>query len=570
MSRPVARLRRSLAVAAALAACAARRRAPPAGPASSAAPAPPRLVVLVVIDQLPTWVFERDRGLYRRGLARLVRDGGVVAAAEIPYANTFTAAGHASLGTGTTPSVHGILGNTWYRRAERRARAAELDPDAPTFAVGDSHGGALGPDDGVSARALRVDGLADALRAATDDRARSITIALKARVAALAAGRRPELAVWYEPAAGGMTTSRAYARAAPRWLAELARRRPATRFFGQRWDAADPALLARVTGIADAAAGEGGVHGLGAAFPHDLARSDAPARAFQHTPFSDELVVETALAALDQLALGADDVPDLLVLGFSAHDYASHVWGQESWETLDLTLRLDALLGTLFDTLDARLGRGGWAAVVTSDHGATPMVERSAVPGARRIDPQEIIAAAEAALARRLGEGPWVEAVLSSNVYLAPAFAGLPDATRREALAAAGEAIARIPQIAAAGPNDAVAGECAARAGIARALCLSVVDGESGELYVVPAAGSLISMYPTGTHHDAPFDDNRRVPIFVLAPGLAARAGTGTLLQVAPTVAALLGIPPPPAATEPPLFGLPPARPGLHPPTRAP
>ena len=75
-------------------------------------------------------------------------------------------------------------------------------------------------------------------------------------------------------------------------------------------------------------------------------------------------------------------------------------------------------------------------------------------------------------------------------------------------------------------------------------------------LVALAAAGSLITTYETGSHHDAPFDDNRRVPILVLAPGLAPQAGTGSLLQVAPTVAALLRVPPPPAATEPPLFGL--------------
>jgi hypothetical protein len=85
---------------------------------------------------------------------------------------------------------------------------------------------------------------------------------------------------------------------------------------------------------------------------------------------------------------------------------------------------------------------------------------------------------------------------------------------------------------------------------------LSLYPPESGELYVMPVEGSLISDYKSGTHHDAPFDDNRRVPIIVMAPGLAPQTGEGSLLQVAPTVSALLHVPPPPAATEPPLFSI--------------
>jgi arylsulfatase A-like enzyme len=66
----------------------------------------------------------------------------------------------------------------------------------------------------------------------------------------------------------------------------------------------------------------------------------------------------------------------------------------------------------------------------------------------------------------------------------------------------------------------------------------------------------MITDSPAGTHHDAPFGDNRHVPILVMAPGLEPQNGTGSLLQVAPTLAALLGIPPPAAAKERPLFGI--------------
>ncbi len=525
-------------------------------PAAEARPAPPRLVVLIVVDQLSTWAFERDRALYRGGFARMLREGAHVRAGELPYANTFTAPGHATIGTGASPNVHGVVGNTWYRRDEGVERPAEYDPAAPPFAVGPSHGGALAAEDSSSSRALRVEGVADALRRATGGRARSAAISLKPRAAVFVGGRRPDAVVWYEPAAGGMTTSRAYASGAPGWLVELARVRPATRFFGQTWAPLDAALLARATGIPDDAAGEGAIHGFGPAFPHALAASDRPDRVILHTPFADELVLDTALAAIPALGLGADDVPDLLAISFSAHDYAGHLWGPESWEALDLRLRLDAALGRLFEALDARLGRGGWAAVLTSDHGVTPVVERSKVTGARRIRTDEIARAVEAVLEPRIGKGPWVARIASGNVYLTPGFASAPGDARDAALTEAADAVGRIPGVAAAARSDRLAGRCESRTPLLRALCLSVVPGETGELLVVPSAGSLITNYTTGSHHDAPFDDNRRVPILVLAPGLAPQAGTGSLLQVAPTVAALLRVPPPPAATEPPLFGL--------------
>jgi hypothetical protein len=46
------------------------------------------------------------------------------------------------------------------------------------------------------------------------------------------------------------------------------------------------------------------------------------------------------------------------------------------------------------------------------------------------------------------------------------------------------------------------------------------------------------------------------VPILVMGPGIAHQVGDGSLLQVAPTLAALLGIDPPEYAREPTLFGI--------------
>jgi hypothetical protein len=518
-------------------------------------PSARKLVVLIVVDQLPTWAFDRDRPLLAHGFARLLRDGAFVRAGVLPYANPFTAPGHATIATGAPPSVHGVIGNSWYRRDEARERDAEYDVDSPPFSVGPSQGGRLTADDGASSKTLQVDGIADVLRKESP-RSKSVAIGLKGRGALFVAGKRPDLAIWYEAAAGGMTTSKAYASEPPAWLVQLAKDKPATRFFTQTWEARDPKALARVTGIADDAPGEGSVHGLGTTFPHSLAASDAPARAILHTPFADDIVFDTAVAALDAMQLGTDDATDLLAISFNAHDYAGHLWGPDSWEVVDLTMRLDERLGELFDILDKRVGN--YAVVLTSDHGATRVVERSDHADARRVRSAEIIDTTENAM-RRLGRGPWVATVLSGTVYMRPAFADQPLEEREIALDTAAAALAKLPGIAFAKRTDQLAGHCEERGGVDANVCRAIDPAQSGELFVAAVPGSLITDYTTGTHHDAPFEDNTNVPIIVMAPGLelAGKTGAGTLLQVAPTVAALLGIPPPSHAMAKPLFALP-------------
>ncbi|MFN0247207.1 MAG: alkaline phosphatase family protein [Kofleriaceae bacterium] len=522
------------------------------GPKGVPAPAkpPPTLVVLLVIDQLPTWAFERDRGLFTGGFARLLREGAVVRAAELPYASSFTAPGHATLGTGTTPSVHGVIGNQWYRRAESKDRGAEHDPASPMFRVVEPIASSTLIDDNASAVALRVDGLAEALRAARP-KSSSVAVALKARAAVFVIGKRPDLAVWYESAAGGMTTSRAYAPAIPAWLVELARQKPTTRFVGQTWEPLDAALVAKTTRIPDDGPGEGDLHGLGTAFPHRIEDPDA----IVYTPFGDEVVLDAVHAAIPAMSLGLDDEPDLLAIGLNAHDYAGHVFGPDSWEVLDLTLRLDRALGELFAALDRRVGPDGWALVMTSDHGATPLVERSPIRGARRVPTSSIVTTVNDAVAPILGEGTWVAKISSNQLYLSNAI-GDPVAKAR-ALDAAVAAIAKVPGIAGVYRVADTAGRCASRAGMERIVCFGLAPDASGDLYLVPVRGSLLTEYTTGTHHDSPSAENREVPVIVRAPGLAAQTiERASFLQVAPTIAALLRVPPPPAATEPPLFSI--------------
>src|SRR5678816_3070349 len=121
--------------------------------------------------------------------------------------------------------------------------------------------------------------------------------------------------------------------------------------------------------------GEVGEKGFGATFPHDPHTTKNPADAIYAMPLGNDVVLETALAAIDGEQLGADAATDLLFVSLSANDYIAHGWGHESWEAWDSLLRLDSELAKFLDELDKKVGAKNWAMVVTSDHGAAPLPE---------------------------------------------------------------------------------------------------------------------------------------------------------------------------------------------------
>ena len=75
----------------------------------------PKLVVGIVVDQMRYDYLTRFYDQYGQdGFKRLVEQGFNCKNNHFNYAPTSTGPGHTSVYTGTTPSVHGIIGNNWY------------------------------------------------------------------------------------------------------------------------------------------------------------------------------------------------------------------------------------------------------------------------------------------------------------------------------------------------------------------------------------------------------------------------------------------------------------------------
>jgi hypothetical protein len=146
--------------------------------------------------------------------------------------------------------------------------------------------------------------------------------------------------------------------------------------------------------------------------------------------------------------------------------------------------------------------------------------------------------------------------LVTNNLYLTAKFAELPTDVRLRAIDAAAKSVAAVPGIGGAMRTDLFDPTCKDERDLDRVVCEAVIAGEAGELFVWPDAGNVVTNNTFGTGHDSPSADTLHVPIIVMAPGVTPQHGSGTTLQIAPTVAALLGVDPPSAAKASPLFGI--------------
>jgi len=514
-----------------LAACASPRPRPPE--------APPRgpVTVAIVVDQFAAWVAEERLPLLPEtgGFARLRREGTWMQRVRYAHALTDTATGHAALYTGAPPRESGIWTNE--RIADDGKHVSLfLDPDISTIAPD----GPRGP--GSSPRPLKRPTLADRLVAARPE-AMVISVSLKDRAAIIGAGRRPTAALWFDRGLDTFVTSSAYAPRFPGWAVPIAGHDALVARRARAWQPLDPAWIEAHAGRPDDAPGEGDLGGYGTTFPHDTRNSKDPAKAFRSSPFADEVVLDLALAAVEELH--NQPVPLFLAVSLSANDYVGHLFGPESREAWDELYRLDAALGRFFAALDKRYGERGWSVVLTADHGVSRSAKVRIIQGelGERLDR---VAVAE------FGEGPWVAGVVDPYVELTRKARELP----REKLDALMELLRRAleaePGVLGARDTRFPPASCPPLEdeSVDALICRSQPPFAVAAIYVVLGNDGFWDpdlVVGTGGNHGSVRDEDRTVPLFVRAPGRVAGGRVVTepqsYLEFGEWVSRLLGLP---------------------------
>ncbi len=345
---------------------------------------PPKLAVIIAVDQMRADYLTRFSAQWTGGLARLERDGAVFTDAHQDHAAAKTAVGHATIVTGVFPARHGIVNNDWWDRKAHQQM----------YAVGDTASPILGhPErDGRSPVNLERETLGDWLKR-TSPRSKVFSVALKDRVAVLMGGKAPDGVYWYDPEVGRIVTSTYYANEYPQWIEDFHRAGRLNAYFDSVWTKLLPDSAYALSREDDFAAEAPWRTNT---FPHTVALPDTGETSryseLWYTPFGDEVTFAFVRELIEVEGLGADDVPDVLLVGMSTGDKIGHRYGPYSQEIQDYYLRLDRMLGAFLGFLDDRVGANNYFVVLTSDHGVAPVPEELTRRGvdARRVNAEDL------------------------------------------------------------------------------------------------------------------------------------------------------------------------------------
>jgi predicted AlkP superfamily pyrophosphatase or phosphodiesterase len=324
----------------------------------------PKLVVGIIVDQMrQEYLYRYENKFSEGGFKRLMREGFTMKNAHYNYAPTVTGPGHASIYAGTTPAIHGIIGNDYFDKESKQMIYCVADPSHKM--VGTVENAA-----GVSPWRLLSTTVTDELELATNKKAKVVAASIKDRGSVLPAGHMADAAYFPEAKGGKFITSSFYRNELPEWVVKFNARNLPAKYMSQTWNTILP-IDQYTESSSDDSPYERKISGKDKMiFPYNLPELAAKngMAIFTSTPFANDYLTEFAMAALTGEQMGKDDVPDFLAISFSTPDILGHAVGPRSVELEDTYIRLDRNFEDLLKFLDKEIGMGNYTLFLSADH----------------------------------------------------------------------------------------------------------------------------------------------------------------------------------------------------------
>jgi len=526
----------------------------------------PKLILQITVDQLrgdlPTRYYER---LGNGGFRYLWEKGIVYSNAHHAHANTETIVGHATLATGTHPSIHGMIGNIWYDRELGHTTYNIEDPDYKLLTEGADVDDKTEIDptqrvarsDGRSPAAILVTTFSDELSSYTGGRAKVFGVSVKDRGAVSLAGHDGK-AFWFSKASGEFVTSNYYYDKYPQWVIDWNKKKFASQYAGKTWDLLND-KKSYLFGDSDDREWETDIAGFGRVFPHPYGKGDGKyyTTLLTISPAGDELTLDFAKNLMQEEQIGKDDITDYLSISFSSTDYVGHIFGPSSLEAEDNILRLDRTLAKLFQFVDRQIGLENTLIVLSADHGGpdTPGYLNSLNIPAGYIDPDSWDK--EPAIKRLKQQfnikGKLLEGYHHPYLYFSEEVKNDMAIDKQALEEAIVQELSKFQGVSLAVSSTALQRGNLPDTSLYQAVLNNFYSKRSGDIYIVFEPNWFINDFDgltVASTHGSPWQYDTYVPIVFAGAGLDARKVSRKVytVDIAPTLSSYIGSKPPSGA----------------------
>ena len=356
-----------------------------------------KLVVGIVVDQMRyDYIYRFWEDFGDNGFKRLVNEGHSFRNAQFGYVPTYTGPGHASIFTGTTPAVHGIIANDWYDKKSGDYIYCAGDGDMHTVCNCEQKNIDVVSTDGkMSPHHMLTTTFGDELKL-FNDKSKVFGISLKDRGAILPAGHAANAAYWID-SEGQWITSSFYMDSLPDYIKEINDKNDVQNYLKGEW---------KVKGE----------------FSHNLddLLLKSGTSVIKKTPFGNSILKDLAIQILKQEKLGQGKSTDVLTISFSSTDYIGHQYGPHSPEIKDTYLRLDKDIEKILKVIENKLGFENLVVFITADHGVVSepneLLKRNIPAG--YFDGSIIESDLLSYLNTTYGKGDWIKNYSNNHLFL--------------------------------------------------------------------------------------------------------------------------------------------------------
>jgi predicted AlkP superfamily pyrophosphatase or phosphodiesterase len=501
----------------------------------------PKVAIIVVVDQLGQQTLQNLKPYFTGGFKMLFDNAIIFNQAIWPSGMPATATNHAGLATGTTAKNHGIVDNSWFDHKNNEVKAVEdFSPETAVFAKQGFF------DYGVSSYNLMVDTLADQIMLQSSELKKNKVFCLshKDRAAALCAGKLGK-ALWFDEKSMQFTSSKAYFKVLPDWLQQFNAQHPIDQktYWHLFFDKNNKAYALAKNNVYN--------HSRKPA----LYQTEVEQQEYLKTPHAQNLLFELAKNCF---AYEYDPSDNLFVLfiSVSTPDKTGHYFTAQSLEYSDLLYYLDSQLQDFMQTIHTKVDPQEVLWLLTADHASMPLVEdlqKQGYSAARRIDKHKLQEKLNEALEKKFGLKNLISYVDTPDFYVNHAvFDCLEQKKQGAIIKTIKHELRMVPGIKKVWTGAELQKRYYGENQFESYFQNQYFPGRSGDLIIQVFPYTMVGKNMKGTSHKTPYHYDTHVPLMLYQQGSLEKKQINHkvwMQQITPTLAQILGVPAPSAAT---------------------